>query len=216
MNSILDHGSPATDQIFTTGIALSTKRPTSHIEPLPFLDYFLINQLITLTRPYLNKRQLKCLEYVVDARTSFYNGHHKVQVAYRELVDAYACAEAFDRRSEDLGRQLADTLANEDGVEAAKIRRQLSSIEIQRQSNNQDMRIRLDTLRAQAKTRQTCAVWYSDLKVVFLKHVMPDLIALGKQSYDWAMGQRRKLPTPPPHSTSSSRLPPPSQHLNND
>lgn len=121
-------------------------------------------------------------------------GHHKFQVAYRDLLDAYACAEILDKKFAGLSRQLADTLTSEsNGVAVATIRRQLCTIEIQRRSNNEDMRICLDTLRVRTKNRQYIAAWYSNLKVLFLKDEMPGLMALGKQSYDWAMRQRGML-----------------------
>lgn len=191
MNSVLNHRSPITDQIFQTAIMVSTYPSNSSIEPLPHLDYYLINQLIALARPHLSKRDLKRMDYVADARRSFYQGHHKFQDAHRALLDAHACAEILDGRFEELRRQLADALAN-DGIGAATIRRQLCALEIQRRSNNEDMRVHLEKLRAKAERRQHTAVWFSNLKYVFLRDEMPWLTALGKQSYDWAMGLRSR------------------------
>ncbi|KAF6230441.1 hypothetical protein HO133_004784 [Letharia lupina] len=195
MDSILDHRSPTTDHVFKTGIALSTHPSTSCIEPLPRLDYFLLNRLITLARPYLTKRQLKRMDYMADGRRSFYEAHHKSQVAYRDLLDAYACAETLDRTSEALRRQLAHTLAGDDDnnnndATAATLRHRLVTLETQRRATNEDMRLRLHVLRAKAKNRHHVAAWYSDLKVVFLRDEMPWLAALGRRSYDRAAGRR--------------------------
>lgn len=201
MNSVLDHRSLSTDYVFKMSVALSTYPSNPTIEPLPNLDYFLIYQLVTIARPHLNKHQLKSIEYMVDARKSFYEGHHKCQVAYRDLLDAYACAEILDKKVEELRRQLAHTLTTE-GNGTATIRQHLCAIEIQRRSNNEDMRICIERLRAKTKNRQNVAVLFSDLKVVFLKNEMPWLVALGKQRYDWAMRQRKErgsLPAPSPH-----------------
>ncbi|CAF9919312.1 MAG: hypothetical protein ALECFALPRED_001120 [Alectoria fallacina] len=205
MNSILDHRSPTTDQIFKTGIALSTHPSTPTIEPLPPLDYFLINQLIALARPHLTKRELKRMDYMADARRSFYECHHKIQVAYRGLLDAYACAEILDAQFEHLRCQLADNIAD-NGAGVAGTHQQLCAIGIQRRRNNEDMRVRLEILRARTRNRQHVAAWYSDLKMLFLRDEMPWLVALGKQTYDWVVRQRKEerpimvsLPSPSPH-----------------
>ncbi|KAL9067606.1 MAG: hypothetical protein Q9161_006795 [Pseudevernia consocians] len=198
MNSVLDHRSPATDHVFKISIALSTYPFNPTIEPLPKLDYLLIYQLVAIARPHLNKHQLKSIEYMVDARGSFYVGHHKCQVAYRDLLDAYACAEILDRKVEELRRRLEHALTAE-GNGTATVRQHLCAIEIQRRSNNEDMRICLARLRAKTKNRQKIAALFSNLKFVFLKNEMPWLVALGKQRYDWAMRQgeeRGSLPAP--------------------
>ena len=191
MSSIPDHGSPTIDQVFRIAIMVSTYPSNMTIEPLPHLDYYLINQLIALARPHLTKRDLKRMDYVADARRSFYQGHHKFQDAHRALIDAHACAEILDGRFEDLRRQFTDTLANE-GIRAATLRRQLCALEIQRRSNNEDLRICLEQLRAKTERRQHTAAWFSNLKYVFLRDEMPWLTALGKQCYDRAMGQQSK------------------------
>lgn len=205
MNSILDHRSPITDQIFQTAIMVSTYPSNSNIEPLPLLDYYLINHLIALARPHLSKRDLKRMDYMADARRSFYQGHHKFQDAYRALLDAHACAEILDSNFEELSRQLADTILANEGNGAATIRRKLCALEIQRRSNNEDLRIRLENLRAKTERRQHTAVWFSNLKYVFLRDEMPWLTGLGKRNYEWAMGHRKERPTMGP-------LPAPSLH----
>ncbi|CAD6566838.1 MAG: hypothetical protein ASARMPREDX12_008843 [Alectoria sarmentosa] len=194
MNSILDHRSPTTDQIFKTGIALSTHPSTpTVIEPLPPLDYFLINQLIALARPHLTARELKRMDYMADARRSFYECHHKFQVAYRGLLDAYACAQILDAEFEHLRRQLADNIiADDHGAGVAGTHRQLGAIGVQRRQNNEDLRLGLENLGARTRNRQHVAAWYSDLKMLFLRDEMPWLVALGKQTYEWAVGQRSK------------------------
>lgn len=200
ISSVLDHRSPNTDQVFKMSIALSTSPSNPSIEPLPQLDYYLINQLVTLARPHLNKHQLKRIEYMVDSRRSFYESHHKFQVAYRDLADAYACAETLDAKVEALRRQLADALvataAGNNGL-ADDIQRQLLAIDIQRQGNNEEVRACLERLQAKTKNRQSVAVLFSDLKVVFVKNEMPWLIAFGKQAYAAAMRQRGKYCTVP-------------------
>lgn len=197
MDSILDRRSPTADQVLKIGITMSTHPFNPDIEPLPHLDYYLLNQLVALARPHLNKHQLKRLEYTVDARRSFYEAHQKFQIAYRDLLDAYVCAELLDKKCEALKRQLADTLAvaASDGTAASSIRRQLSAIDIQRRSNNEDMRVCLQYTWARTKKRDHVALWYSNLKVLFLRDEMPLLLALGKQSYERAVRQRKERPT---------------------
>lgn len=201
VNSIHNHHSPITDQVFKTGVALSTHPSNTTIEPLPQLDYFLINQLITLARPHLNKHELKRMDYMVDARRSFYEGHHKFQAAYRDLLDAYACAEILDKKSEELRRHLVANKGNAVAstqqqqqqqllLQQLQHQKRLHAIEIQCRSNNDNMRLCLHHLRAKTKTRQDVAAWYSHLKMVFLEKEMPWLTALGKQCYDWAKRQR--------------------------
>ncbi|KAM0801492.1 hypothetical protein BDR22DRAFT_174462 [Usnea florida] len=189
MNSILDHHSPTTDHIFKMAINLSTDPASSAIEPLPHLDYYLINQLISLARPHLTKHDLKRMEYLADARRSFYVGHAKFQEAYRNLQDADACGDILDNKFEELKRELADALAKEssDAADVARIRKQLHATELQRRTNNESMRTRLETLQTRAKARQDTTAWFSNLKVVFLKDELPGLVALGKKSYEWAM-----------------------------
>ena len=62
----------------------------------------------------------------------------------------------------------------------------------QRQSNNEDLRVRLEALRARTARRQYAAAWFSELKVLFLRDEMPWLVELGRQSYRWAMEQEQQ------------------------
>ncbi|CAF9936581.1 hypothetical protein IMSHALPRED_010819 [Imshaugia aleurites] len=191
MASILDQRSPSTDRVFQTSIALSTSPSTTAIEPLPHLNYFLINQLIRLARPLLQKRRLKRFDYVADARKQFYTGHFKFLLAYRDLLDASACAALLDREAETLSRLLADALADaRDKVPVASTRERLRTVEMQRRRNNEDMRVRLARLDAKAKRRRYAAAWYSDLKVVFLRDEVPWLIAVGRQRHEEAVARR--------------------------
>lgn len=189
MNSILDHHSPTTDHIFKMAINLSTDPANAAIEPLPHLDYYLINQLISLARPHLTKHDLKRMEYLADARRSFYVGHAKFHEAYRNLLDADACGDVLEKEFENLERELAEALANAstDATVIARIRTQLHATELQRRTNNEAMRTGLETLQTRAKARQDTTAWFSNLKVVFVKDELPALVSLGKKSYEWAM-----------------------------
>ena len=142
------------------------------------------------------------MDYLVDARRSFYEGHAKHQVAYRELLDADACATILDKKFEELNQQLADALVlandenndneneNNETTAVANLRKHISVIETQRQINYKDLRIRLDALNAKTKTRQHVSAWFSELKVVFVRDEMPWLVAMTKQCYAWAMAQK--------------------------
>ena len=150
------------------------------------------------------------MDYVVDARRGFYEAHLKFQIAYRDLLDAYVCAETLDKKVEELRSQLADSLAvlarqenksDKNDVEstaatvaaaaAQLLRNQIDTIQSQRRSNNEDMRVRLHTLRSRTQTRQNVSAWFSELKVLFLRDEMPWLVELAKQSYKWAMEQEQ-------------------------
>ena len=69
---------------------------------------------------------------------------------------------------------------NDDGGVAA-LQKRLCAIEIQRQSNEEDMRVRLEHLQTRTKLRSHISLWYSDLKVVFVRDEMPWLVELAKQ-----------------------------------
>lgn len=206
MTAILDHRSPTSHHVFKTSMALSADPPSSAIEPLPHINYFLVNHLIRLARPHITKHQLKRVEYVVDARRSFYEGHAKFQVAYRDLLDAYACAQTLEKKDEELKKRLADTLAANDGsnqtatntttTTVALLRNHIAAVELQRRNNNDDMRIRLDALNVRTKSRQHVAAWFSELKLVFLRDEMPRLVALTKQLYQVAMSQQQQQQQP--------------------
>lgn len=161
----------------------------SSIEPLPHINYFLLNRLVALARPHLTRHQLKRLDYVVDARRSFYESHAKHGAAYRDLLDADACAETLDQKFKELTSRLADAVSI-DSNNVPSIRKDISDVEKQQMNNNEDMRVRLLNLEEKTKTRQHVAAWFSELKVVFLRDEMPWLVALGKQCYQWAMAQQ--------------------------
>ena len=164
------------------------------MEPLPQLNYFLIYRLIALARPHLNKHHLKRLDYVVDGRRSYYESHAKFHEAYRDLSDAYACAQILDKKAKELKAKLEDALAAVDGSsKVAAARTQLDAVQTQRMQNNEDMRVRLEVLEQRTKTRQHVAAWFSALKVVFLRDEVPWLVALGKQCYQHAMEQQGML-----------------------
>lgn len=161
-----------------------------HYRTPPHLDYFLLNQLINLVHPHLTKHQFKRIEYIIDARRSFYEGHEKFQIAYRDLLDAYAYAEMLDGEVERLRCLLKDTITataaaaaatgnDDDGV--ATLQKRLDALEIQRRSNKEDMRTRLERLQTRTKLRSHISLWYSDLKFVFVRDEMPWLIELAKQ-----------------------------------
>lgn len=198
--ALLDTSSPTTDQVFKTSMSLSTDPATSSgsaasIEPLPHINYLLLNNLIALAKPHLSARRLKRMDYLVDARRGFYDSHVKFAIAYRDLSDTTAAGDLLDKKADELKKRLADAQGQHDEATAATVKRELDAVQAQRMANNEEMRIRLQALNERTRCRQHTAAWFSEFKTVFLRDEMPWLVELGKESYRSAMEQQQQQGT---------------------
>ena len=156
-------------------------------EPLPVINYLLMNHLISVARPYIQKRQLKRIEYLIDARRSFYEAHSKHQTAYRDLADAEACATILDKAIDEASTELAERLAEDKDVESAytkKRRQRIVDLKEQRVKNDVDLVVRMQEVERLNKTRQDVSLWFSNLKTIFLEDEMPWLTALAGELYE--------------------------------
>lgn len=163
------------------------------IEPLPEIDYHLLFTLISLARPYLNKRDLKRYDYLADARRTYYLGHEKFQRAFTELQVAAAYSEQLEQRYDALGI-IASVLVGEPTAAKEKRKRELADIETKRMENNEELRQCLNKLEERRKARDDATTWFSKLKYDFLQGEIPALVEITRQVYAWEQKKGGMLP----------------------
>ena len=178
-------------------------------EPLPFLDYHLLYTLISLARPYLDGRDIKRFDYLIQARRWYFTGHVKSQAAFIELQSASAYEEILAARSDKVAQALQqgrsssanDACPTPDCKQQLdKSERELADIETARRKNNEDLRRLLLVVENRAKARDHATTWLSSLKWKFLQTEVPTLVNIAKQIHAQRMAKQGMMRNPSPHS----------------
>ncbi|KAL9035481.1 MAG: hypothetical protein Q9214_006562, partial [Letrouitia sp. 1 TL-2023] len=149
-------------------IILAQDYPHAEPEPEPQLDYYWLNSLISVCRNVLHDRDIKCADYVAQARQHYYYCHEKFHFHYRELQDCLTYSYLLDRQKKKL-------LASGSPDEA-----KLKEIDRQHTLNDNDMfplKIKLEQC---AKNRNKATAWFSKTKADFMKTEMPRLVYCAK------------------------------------
>ncbi|KAI4215704.1 MAG: hypothetical protein LQ351_001691 [Letrouitia transgressa] len=153
-------------------LVLSQDYPDAEPEPEPQLDYLWLNSLLSVCRKCLHDRDIKCADYVAQARQHYYCCHQKFHHHYRGLQDCLAYSYILDRQQEKL-------LASGSPDEA-----KLKEIDRQHTLNDNDMVSMKEKLVQCAKNRKEATAWFSKAKADFIKTEMPRLEYCAKHIYE--------------------------------
>ncbi|KAL2046913.1 hypothetical protein N7G274_000931 [Stereocaulon virgatum] len=198
ISHFLDLASPFSNSLFQTSILLQTinetNNTTTHIEPLPHLDYNLLYTLIHLARPHLSKRDLKRFDYLADARKFYYQCHHKFQAAFRTLLDLSSQSEQLDARHASLTQNLkliqSQPPADRQINAATTLTSTLHHLSLLRLTNERQTRTALADLETRRERLERACMWFSSLKWKYLHTDIGALVEIGKQIYAAGNGKR--------------------------
>ncbi|KAL9609233.1 MAG: hypothetical protein Q9167_005987 [Letrouitia subvulpina] len=153
-------------------IILAQDHPDAEPEPDPQLDYRWLHSLISICRSVMDNRDIKCADYVAQARQQYYYCHQKFHYHHRELQDCLAYSCLLDKQKEKL-------LASSDPPDEAKLK------EIYRQHalNDRDMLPLKKKVEECSKNRREATAWFSKAKADFIRTEMPRLVYCAKHLY---------------------------------
>ncbi len=143
----------------------------SDVEPPPCIDYHLIYAIINVCRSSFDKREVKCFDYLIDARKFYYKSHLFFQTAFHGLQDVQAYGVVLEQERARL---------EQSGSECAK---ELEKNKIATRKNNDDLFCAYMEVIKRRESIDRVAVWFRDAKRVFLREELPKLIFLGKHVY---------------------------------
>lgn len=153
-------------------------------EPLPHLDYCLLNTLISATRSHLDKHTLKRFDYLADARKKYYVAHTKVYAAHRVLLDSHTYHEMLEK---DWVRLTGLAKEQGKGDMGPGLVRDMCYNELLKRKNMVAMADALLDFKKTSAARKAVAMEFGNMKWIFYTKDMPDLVNLGKRIYNAAM-----------------------------
>lgn len=137
-------------------------------EPLPFIDYNLIQNIVSLPGSKLDKWEVEGFASVIQARKLYYAAHNKFQYEYNGLQDA----RIYDTMLKAEKKELEDMGEEKD----AKLREKLEWTKIGIQRNQKDIEECLKKVRARWIKRNHSMAEFRRMKTDFVETMLPQLI----------------------------------------
>jgi hypothetical protein len=144
-------------------------------EPLPFIDYNLAQNIITVLGNKLDQQDQRAWAYMIQARKVYYQAHHNFQYHFNGLQDA----KAYDTILRTKRKKLVDMGDEKDRQSWEK----LEWTEINMRKNEKDMEGCLQKVRDHWQVRKHMTYQLSRLKTKFVETVLPRIIESGEKAY---------------------------------
>lgn len=140
-------------------------------EPLPFVDYNLIQKIIIKSISDLGKRELDGFTSLVEARKLYYLAQYRLEFAYNGLQDA----RAYDMilRAEKMKLDNMDEYEEAKLWEAAELCRKLLQVNIDIRKNQKDVNARLEQVQLRWQKRNDATAEFGRKKTEFVKTIWP-------------------------------------------
>ena len=166
----------------STFLAIATMSQTDEIwiqdeirtpvaEPLPFVDYKLIQRTIQNSASELGKREFDGLSSLIEARRLYYGAQYNLEFEYNGLQDA----RAYDMilRAEKMKLENIDEYQDARFWEAAGLCKKLWQVNVSIRKNQKDIEARLEQVQLRWQRRNDSTTEFGRKKTEFIKTIWP-------------------------------------------
>lgn len=143
-------------------------------EPLPFIDYNLVQKIIGVLGIYLVKREAEDYVLLMGARKFYYNAHNTFQFEHNGLEDS----KAYDTIMKTQMKKLDDMGDEKD----ATLKEKLEWTKISIQKNEKDIEASVERVRQRWLMRTEATTAFGRAKGEFVEMVLPRLIEIGEKA----------------------------------
>lgn len=143
-------------------------------EPLPFIDYKLVQKMISVLGVDLVKQEAEDYAVVMRARKFYYTAHNNFQYEHNGLEDS----KAYDTMLKTQMKKLED-MGDEKN---AKLKEKLEWTKISIQKNEKDINASVERVRKRWLKRTDATIEFGRVKTEFVEKVLPRLIEIGEKA----------------------------------